>query len=72
MANNKDKYAGSAQKNYDSDSDLSPADQKKIREAHRPETKAKLRKEGWNKAPAFSKIKKMFSDKIYGDTRKKD
>lgn len=59
---------------YDSDEDLSPEDQKDIkdREDHiGPESAQKARDDAWDKAPFFPKIMKLVKTGFDGDKRAK-
>lgn len=54
---------------YDSDEDLDPETQEKIRKAY-PSEQEKLRQEGWEKADMYPKLKKLVKSGWYGDKRK--
>lgn len=57
---------------YDSDEDLDPQTQDKIRKAGSESMEAdKYRKEGWDKADAWTKTKSVLKDYYYGDKRAK-
>jgi hypothetical protein len=67
MANDKmNKMQGYFDPQYDSDEDLTPEDRKKIQSSYNPN---KVRKEAWDKADMYPKLKKFVKSSWSGDKR---